>query len=123
MAFRLDKYVWSVRLAKTRSLATEAISKGKVKLNGQQVKPSRDVKVGDVINVAKNTAIYSYKICQLIEKRIGPKLVEQYLLDITPEEEIEKYKVYNLSQSFYRENGSGKPTKKDRRSIDKFLDF
>jgi ribosome-associated heat shock protein Hsp15 len=123
MAIRLDKFVWSVRLTKTRSIATELISKGKIRINGLDVKPSKDVKVGDVIHVLKNSAVFTYKIKALIDKRVGPKLVIDYLEDITPLEEIEKFKLYVDSQSVYRQNGTGKPTKKDRRSLDDFLDF
>jgi ribosome-associated heat shock protein Hsp15 len=123
MAFRIDKYVWSVRLAKTRSQASELISKGKIKLNNVQVKASREPKVGDTIQISKNTAVYSYKIIQLLDKRIGAKLVEEYIIDITPEEEKEKYRLYSLTQSVYRENGTGKPTKKDRRDINDFFEF
>jgi ribosome-associated heat shock protein Hsp15 len=123
MAIRLDKFVWSVRLTKTRSIATELISKGKIRINGLDVKPSKDVKVSDVIHVLKNSAVFTYKINALIDKRVGPKLVIDYLEDITPLEEIEKFKLYVDSQSVYRQNGTGKPTKKDRRSLDDFLDF
>jgi ribosome-associated heat shock protein Hsp15 len=123
MAIRFDKFVWSVRLTKTRSIATELISKGKIRINGLDVKPSKDVKVSDVIHVLKNSAVYTYKIKALIDKRVGPKLVIDYLEDITPLEEIEKFKLYVDSQSVYRQNGTGKPTKKDRRSLDDFLDF
>jgi ribosome-associated heat shock protein Hsp15 len=123
MAFRVDKYVWSVRLAKTRSQASELISKGKIKLNNAQVKSSREPKVGDTIQISKNTAVYSYKIIQLLDKRIGAKLVEEYIIDVTPEEEKEKYRLYSLTQSVYRENGTGKPTKKDRRDINDFFEF
>ena len=123
MAFRFDKFVWSVRLTKTRSLATEAISKGNIKLNGQQIKPSREPKVGDVVDVSKNTAVFSYEIVELLDQRVGPKLVENYLRDITPDSEKEKYKLYSISQAVYRENGSGKPTKKDRRDLNEFFDF
>jgi ribosome-associated heat shock protein Hsp15 len=123
MASRLDKYVWCVRLSKTRSQASEAISKGRIKLNNQQVKPSKEPKVGDTLHFLKNTAIFSFKIIQLLDNRIGAKFVEEYVIDITPEEEIERYKLYNLSQAVYRENGSGKPTKKDRRDINDFYDF
>jgi ribosome-associated heat shock protein Hsp15 len=123
MAFRIDKYVWSVRLAKTRSQASELISKGKIKLNNVQVKASREPKVGDTIQISKNTAVYSYKIIQLLDKRVGAKLVEEYIIDITPEEEKEKYRLYSLTQSVYRENGTGKPTKKDRRDINDFFEF
>ena len=123
MAYRFDKFVWSVRLAKTRSLASEAISKGKIKLNNQQVKPAREPKVGDIVYVSKNTAVLSYEIIELLDKRVGAKLVENYIKDITPETEIEKYKMYALSQATYRQNGSGKPTKKDRRDLNEFFDI
>ncbi len=123
MAIRLDKFVWSVRLTKTRSIATELIAKGKIRINRLDVKPSKDVKVSDVIHVLKNSAVFTYKIKALIDKRVGPKLVIDYLEDITPLEEIEKFKLYVDSQSVYRQNGTGKPTKKDRRSLDDFLDF
>lgn len=123
MAHRLDKYVWAVRLAKTRSQASEMIAKAKIKLNEQQVKPSREPKVGEIIYISKNTAVFTYKIIQLLEKRVGPKLVEEYIVDITPEIEKEKYKLYNLSQAVYRENGTGKPTKKDRRDLSDFFEL
>lgn len=123
MSYRLDKYVWSVRLAKTRSQATELISKGKIKVNGMQVKPAREAKEGDIISVAHNTAVFSYKIVQLLEKRVGAKLVADYLLDITPLEEIEKYKTYQLAQSAYREYGTGRPTKRDRKDIEDLLNW
>ena len=122
MASRFDKVVWAVRLAKTRSQASELISKGKIKLNGQQVKPSREPKIGDSIEISKNTATFSYKLIDIIDKRIGPKLVENYLIDTTPLEEVEKFRLYNLSQAVYRDNGSGKPTKKDRRELGYFLE-
>lgn len=122
MASRFDKVVWAVRLAKTRSQASELISKGKIKLNGQQVKPSREPKIGDSIEISKNTATFSYKLIDIIDKRIGPKLVENYLIDTTPIEEVEKFRLYNLSQAVYRDNGSGKPTKKDRRELGYFLE-
>lgn len=122
MALRFDKYVWSVRLAKTRSQASDLISKGKIKLNGQQIKPSREPKIGDEIQIHKNTAVFTYKVLNLLENRVGPKLVSEYLIDITPIEEVEKYKLYNASQAVYRNNGTGKPTKKDRRDLDDFLE-
>ncbi|MBC9811274.1 RNA-binding S4 domain-containing protein [Crocinitomicaceae bacterium CZZ-1] len=122
MSSRIDKYLWCVRLSKTRSIATELISKGKVKLNGELIKPSREVKPGDIISIQKNTATFSYKIVQLLPNRVGAKLVTDYLEDITDPVEIEKYKAYQLAQSSYREFGSGKPSKKDRRDISDFLE-
>jgi ribosome-associated heat shock protein Hsp15 len=123
MSLRIDKYMWCVRLAKTRSQATELIKKGKVKLNSGEIKPSREVKVGDVISLSKHSALFSFKVIDLLEKRVSAKLVENYLTDITPEEEIQKFKVYQESQKVYRHFGSGKPTKKDRRDLEDFLDW
>ncbi len=122
MSSRIDKYAWCVRLSKTRSIATELVSKGKIRLNGEQVKPSKDVKAGDIISVQKNTATFSYKILQLLNNRIGAKLVAEYIEDITDPVEIEKYKQYQSAQSTYRELGTGKPSKKDRRDISDFLE-
>ena len=123
MALRIDKYTWAVRLTKTRSQASELISKGKIKINESDVKPSRDVKLGDIIQVHKNSAVFSYKVLELLEKRVGPKLVSIYIEDITPIEEVEKYKTYQEAQRVYRDMGTGRPSKKDRRSLDDFLDF
>lgn len=122
MSCRLDKFVWSVRLAKTRSQAAEAISKNKVKINNETAKPSKEVKLGDEIQITRHTAVFSYRVVQLLERRVGAKLVPDYIIDITDPVEIEKLKVYQLSQSAYRDNGTGKPSKKDRRNIDDFLE-
>lgn len=121
MSLRWDKYIWAVRLAKTRSQASEELSKGRIKVNGLPIKPAKEPKVGDIISISKNTAVFSYKVISLLEKRVGAKLVADYLIDTTPLEEIEKFKTYQLSQQVYRQNGSGKPSKKDRREIDDFL--
>jgi ribosome-associated heat shock protein Hsp15 len=123
MSYRLDKVTWAVRITKTRSQATDLISKGKVKLNQIGAKPSKEVKVGDVISVSKNSAVFSYRILQLLDKRVGPKLVPDYLEDITPLEEVEKYKTYQFAQQSYREYGTGRPTKRDRRDIDDYLNW
>jgi ribosome-associated heat shock protein Hsp15 len=121
MNLRCDKYIWAVRLAKTRSVATELISKGKIKINGLSTKPSKDIKEGDVISISKNSAVFSFKVIQILDKRVGAKLVSEYIIDCTPAEEIEKFRTYQLAQQSYRENGSGKPSKKDRRDLDDFL--
>jgi ribosome-associated heat shock protein Hsp15 len=110
-----------VRLTKTRSIATEEVSKGRFKLNGENVKPAREVKGGDLIQVQRNSAIFSYKVLDILDKRVGAPLVVNYILDITPEEEIQKYKEYQSAQRVYRET-DGKPTKKDRRELDRFMD-
>ena len=119
---RIDKYIWCVRLAKTRSLASNLVGANKIKLNGTECKPSKEVAPGDLISIQKNNAVFSYKITQLTNKRLGAKLVPDYLKDITPEEEIEKYKSYQLAQRAYRGRDQGKPNKKDRRDIDHFLE-
>lgn len=123
LKIRLDKYVWTVRLAKTRSQASDLISKGKIKLNGESTKPSKEIKLNDVISIHKNNAVFEFQIIDFLEKRVGAKLVELYLRDITKPEEIEKFKQYQLAQSTYREYGSGKPSKKDRRDLDEFLEW
>jgi len=122
MSMRLDKYVWSVRLSKTRSKAADAIAKGRVRLNGETIKPAKDVKIGDEINIHKHTAVFTFKVLQLLDRRVGAKLVPDYILDITPEEEIEKLKIFQMSQKSYRQHGTGKPSKKDRRDLDDFLE-
>jgi len=119
---RLDKFVWSVRLAKTRSQSADAIAGGKVRLNNDLVKPSKEVKLGDEIQIIRHTAKFTYRVIQILHKRVGAKLVQDYIVDITPEEELEKLKLYRLSQSVYREHGTGKPSKKDRRNLDDFLE-
>jgi len=119
---RIDKYIWCVRLAKTRSLASKLVGANKIKLNGAECKPSKEVAPGDLISFQKNNAVFSYKITQLTNKRLGAKLVSDHIIDITPEEEIEKYKTYQLAQRAYRGKDQGKPNKKDRRDIDHFLE-
>ncbi|MFM6935065.1 MAG: RNA-binding S4 domain-containing protein [Flavobacteriales bacterium] len=121
MKIRFDKYVWCVRLAKTRSQASELISKGKITLNGQDVKSSKEVKETDLIGVQKNNALFQYKVLQLLDKRLGAALISNYIEDQTSEEELIKFKQYQLAQRAYRET-DGKPTKKDRRELDRFMD-
>lgn len=120
MAVRIDKYVWCVRLTKTRSQATEQVKKGKIRLNGEDIKPSREVKEGDKLSFSRNGALFEYKILALLDKRVGAKLVPEYLSEETTPEELEKYKLYQESQKIYRDYGTGKPTKKDRRDLSDF---
>lgn len=122
MKYRVDKYVWSVRLAKTRSKASELVTKGKVLLNHEKVKPAKEVKEGDIVTVIVHNANLSYKVIGLLDRRVGAKLVENYIRDITPPEELEKLKVYRAAQRVYREKGAGKPSKKDRRDLDDFME-
>ena len=119
---RIDKFVWCVRLAKTRSLASKLVSANKIKLNGTECKPAKEVYPNDLITVQKNNAVFSYKVLQLTNKRLGAKLVMEHIIDITPKEEIEKYKTYQMAQRAYRGKDQGKPNKKDRRDIDHFLE-
>ena len=122
MKLRYDKFIWSVRLSKTRALAAEAISKGKIKINFKDVKPSYHPQVNDIITLHRNSAVFSYKIIALTDKRIGAKLAHDFIENNTPPEEIEKFEQYMLSQKSYRINGDGKPSKKDRRDLDEFKD-
>ena len=120
MKLRLDKFIWAIRIAKTRSLAHEAISKGKIKMNFKDIKPSYQPQENDIITIHRNSAVFSYKVIGLTDKRIGAKLVHDFIKNITPPEEIEKFEQYLLSQKLYRINGDGKPSKKDRRDLDDF---
>ena len=120
MKLRLDKFIWAIRIAKTRSLAHEAISKGKIKMNFKDVKPSYQPQENDIITIHRNSAVFSYKVITLIDKRIGAKLVYDFIENTTPQEEIDKFEQYLLSQKLYRINGDGKPSKKDRRDLEEF---
>ena len=122
MKLRADKYIWAVRLAKTRSKAAELITKGKVLLNNEKIKPAKEIKHGDVITLIVHNAQLTYQVLGLLERRVGAKLVENYLREITPPEELEKLKVYRAAQQVYRHKGTGKPTKKDRRDLDDFME-
>lgn len=112
-----------MRLTKTRSLATELIQKGKVKLNSASVKPSKEIKIGDTVSILKNNAVFSYKVKDLIDRRVGAKLVGDYLIDITDPLELEKYKTYQDAQRVYRDYGTGRPSRKDRDNFDSFFEW
>lgn len=120
MKVRIDKYIWAVRLCKTRSKAAELVRKGKVKLNHTSVKPSKELEINDLLTISKHNAVFSYRIKELIEKRVGAKLVAEYLEDTTPPEEREKLQQFLLVQKKYQHHGTGKPTKKERREIETF---
>ena len=120
MKLRLDKFIWAIRISKTRGLAHEAISKGKIKMNFKDVKPSYQHQENDIITLHRNSAVFSYKVIALTDKRIGAKLVHDFIKNITPQEEIDKFEQYLLSQKSYRINGDGKPSKKDRRDLEEF---
>lgn len=115
---RIDKYLWCIRLFKTRSIATNACKKGQVRVNDAIVKPSRDVYATDKIKVRKNQINYSLTILDLPTSRIGAKLVDMYRKDTTPKSEFESQELLKLAKDYYRKKGVGRPTKKDRRDID-----
>lgn len=118
---RLDKLLWCVRYYKTRSIATEACKKNRIKVNGEVAKASREVVPSDVIEVRKYQTDYRFEILQIPKSRIGAKLVSLHIVDKTPKEELEKLELRKLSQDYYRERGEGRPTKKDRRDLDEFI--
>jgi len=118
---RLDKLLWCVRYYKTRSIATEACKKNRIKVNGEVAKASREVVPSDVIEVRKDQIDYRFEILQIPKSRIGAKLVSLHIVDKTPKEELEKLELRKLSQDYYRERGEGRPTKKDRRDLDEFI--
>lgn len=119
---RLDKYLWAVRVFKTRSDAADAIRNNRVMVNNAYAKPSRDVQVGDVITVKKMPVTYSYKVMDLVSSRQGAKNVPQYCLNITPQEELDKLSTPRETIFVFRERGTGRPTKKERREIDALMD-
>lgn len=118
---RIDKFLWSVRFYKTRSIAADEIKKNRVSLAGQPVKSSREVREGDVIKIRKNQIDYQMKVLQIPKSRIGAKLVPLHIQDKTEKEQYEILKLRNLSQEHYRNRGEGRPTKKDRRDLDGFV--
>ena len=119
---RIDKYLWSIRVFKTRSEATDACKGGKVRVNGNDIKPSRDVKVGDVIVVRKGAVTYTYKVLALIDKRQGAALVPNYAENLTPQEELDKLRAPVETFFLKRDRGAGRPTKKDRRQMEALWD-
>lgn len=120
-AVRIDKYLWAVRLFKTRTLATEACKKGRITVDDMPAKPSRTVTTGDVIEVKKMPVVHSYRVKELLEKRVGAKIVDKYVEDITPQEELQKLE---MQDDFFikRDRGAGRPTKKERRLLDDIQD-
>ena len=119
---RLDKYLWAVRVFKTRSDAADAIRNNRVLVNDAYAKPSREVKEGDIISVKKMPVTYRYKVLELVSSRQGAKNVPQYCLNITPQEELDKLTVPRETVFVFRERGTGRPTKKERRDIDALMD-
>jgi ribosome-associated heat shock protein Hsp15 len=119
---RIDKFLWSVRLYKTRSIASDECRKGRILINDVQVKPSRTVLKDEIIIVKKPPVIYSYKVIEPIENRVSAKLVGQFIEDLTPAEEKVKLDIRQSVGIVFRDKGTGRPTKKERRLIDRIQD-
>ena len=119
---RIDKYLWCVRYYKTRNIATTACKKGHIKVNGQVVKPSREVYATDIIELRKNQINFKLVVNDIPPNRVGAKLVDIYRTDTTPKEAFEAQELLKYSKDYYRKKGTGRPTKKDRRNIEDYLD-
>ena len=119
---RIDKYLWCTRYYKTRSIATEACKKGHIKLNDANVKPSKDVFTGEKLTIRKDQINYEIMVLDIPKSRVGAKLVDIYRKDTTPKEAFEHDELLQYSRDYYRKKGIGRPTKKDRREIEGYLE-
>lgn len=119
---RIDKYLWAIRVFKTRTDATDACKGGKIRINGADAKPSKTVKPGDVITARKGAVTYTYKVLAPIDKRQGARLVPQFAENMTPQEELAKLKAPVETFFLKRDRGAGRPTKKDRRQMESLWD-
>ena len=122
MEVRIDKYLWAVRIFKTRSDAAEAVRNNRVTVNGSTVKPSREVKIGDTIAVKRMPVTYQYKVLELVSSRQPAKHVATYCLNITPQSELDKLSAPRETIFVFRDRGTGRPTKKERRDLDTLMD-
>ncbi|GAB1396546.1 MAG TPA: RNA-binding S4 domain-containing protein [Saprospiraceae bacterium] len=122
---RIDKWLWAVRIFKTRSISTDNIRSGKVSINKEHIKASYHVKTGDVYTVRKNGFDFQYQVLEIIDKRVNAQIAATCYKDLTPAEELQKFESWYLAgkKGEFREKGTGRPTKKDRREIDDFKDF
>ena len=120
---RIDKFLWCVRLFKTRSLATEQVKLGKVLSKNEELKPSKELKIGEEIQIKRGPVVFSYKVLAFPKARQGAKLVSAYLQETTNEEEKRKWMLLQEQLKLTRERGTGRPTKKDRREMDSFMDW
>jgi ribosome-associated heat shock protein Hsp15 len=120
---RIDKWLWAVRIYKTRSQSTEACRKGHVSIGNLPVKPSRTIHPGEIVKVRKSPVVRTFKILALAEKRMSAKLITDYIEDITPPEDLEILEMQKNMLWISRDRGTGRPTKKDRRDLDDFFDF
>ena len=119
---RIDKYLWSIRVYKTRSIAADACKKNRVSINGVNVKSSREVKINETIRVRKDQIYYEYKVIDIPKSRVGAKLVADYRIDVTKQEELDKLDIIRHSKNYYRDKGTGRPTKRDRRDLDSYFE-
>jgi ribosome-associated heat shock protein Hsp15 len=119
---RVDKWLWAVRVFKTRSLATDACKKSRVLIDGVAAKPGKTITEGTIIDVKKPPVIYTFEVLKLADKRMGAKLVPDFMRDLTPEEELDKLHLMKYNIDGYRQKGAGRPTKKERRNLDDFID-
>lgn len=119
---RIDKWLWAARIFKTRSIAADACKNGRVTINGMNVKPSRTIKIGETINVKKSPVTYSFKVLQTIEQRVGAKLVTEIYENVTDPKQYELLEMNRIGGFVDRARGTGRPTKKDRRAMDAFVD-
>lgn len=119
---RIDKWLWAVRLFKTRSIAIEACKKGRISIKGVTIKPSRSIKIGDVIEVRRPPVTYSFEVLNLSENRMGAKLVPEFMKDVTSPSQLEILEMSKVSGFVDRARGTGRPTKKDRRELDQFTE-
>ena len=117
---RIDKWLWAARIFKTRTIAAAACKKGQISIKGSNLKPSRTIKEGDVVEVRKPPITYSFLVKQAIEKRVGAKLIPEILENVTPPEQYELLEMNRISGFIDRARGTGRPTKKERRSLDEF---
>ncbi|MDR1707118.1 RNA-binding S4 domain-containing protein [Dysgonomonas sp.] len=119
---RIDKWLWAVRLFKTRSIAIEACKKGRITIKGITIKPSRMIKIGDIIEVRRPPVTYSFEVLNLTENRMGAKLVPDFMKDVTPASQLEILEMSKVSGFIDRARGTGRPTKKDRRDLEQFTE-
>ncbi len=121
-SIRIDKYLWAIRVFKTRSEATDACNGNKVKIGGVNAKPSKAVKAGDVVEVRKGTALFSYRVLKVAENRMGAQLVPDFAEDLTPDSERAKLHAPRETVVLQRDRGAGRPTKRDRRQLEDLMD-
>lgn len=119
---RIDKWLWAVRIYKTRSIAAEACKKGHIMVRDKAVKPAFTIREGDIVQVKKSPITYSFKVLKCAENRVGAKLVPELMENVTPQEEYELLEMSRISGFIDRARGTGRPTKKERRDMDSFMD-